>query len=173
MLTNNWEPTVSTGKIRIKIGAIEIDYEGSESFLKQELPDLLSAVSKLHEAIGLPLKQPFDNGASSKTGGNETSNLAKNAMSVTTIAAKIGAKSGSELLLAAGARLSRSGSLTFTRQALLDEMKLAAGFYKATYRSNFSNYLLTLVKDGKFQETSKDSYSLSMATKNEIEAKLV
>jgi hypothetical protein len=34
-----------TSKIRIKLGAIEVEYEGSEQFLKEELPQLLTAVS--------------------------------------------------------------------------------------------------------------------------------
>ncbi len=35
-----------TSKIRIKLGPIEVEYEGSESFLKEELPYLLAAVAK-------------------------------------------------------------------------------------------------------------------------------
>ena len=37
-----------TSKIRIKLGAIEVEYEGSEQFLKEELPQLLTAVSELY-----------------------------------------------------------------------------------------------------------------------------
>jgi hypothetical protein len=35
-------------KIRIKMADIEVEYEGSEAFLKGELPAILDAVSKLH-----------------------------------------------------------------------------------------------------------------------------
>ena len=35
-------------KIRIKLGPIEVEYEGSEAFLKEELPQLLTAVSDLY-----------------------------------------------------------------------------------------------------------------------------
>jgi hypothetical protein len=158
---------MSTGKMKIKIGAIEIEYEGSESFLKQDLPELILAVAKLHESSG-----QSGNSAAVEGATNGGVRAALNALSVTSVAAKLGAKSGSDLVLAAGARLSRGGSLTFARSALLTEMKLANGFYKTTYSSNFSNYLLTLVKEGKLQETAKDVYSLSMAAKTEIEAKL-
>lgn len=34
-------------KIRIKLGAIEIEYEGSENFLRKELPDLVKTVTEL------------------------------------------------------------------------------------------------------------------------------
>lgn len=40
---------MTTSKIRIKLGAIEVEYEGSESFLKEELLALLSAVSDLYQ----------------------------------------------------------------------------------------------------------------------------
>ncbi len=32
-------------KIRIKLGQVEVEYEGSESFLKQELPDLIKTIT--------------------------------------------------------------------------------------------------------------------------------
>jgi hypothetical protein len=41
-----------TSKIKIKMGAIEIDYEGSEEFLKEELPSLLKTVSDLYKSSG-------------------------------------------------------------------------------------------------------------------------
>jgi hypothetical protein len=34
-------------KFKIKLGQIELEYEGSEEFLTKELPELLAAVSKL------------------------------------------------------------------------------------------------------------------------------
>lgn len=151
------------------MGSIEIDYEGSEDFLKQELPAILTAVSNLYKESGITEQAPSAaNGASSVT----PSGAAPIGMSVTTISAKLGVKSGADLALAAAARLTRGGSAAFSRQQLLEEMKGATGFYKTTIRSNLSNYLLTLVKEGKLQETAKDTYSLSMAARTEIEAKL-
>ena len=51
--------------MRIKMGPIEIDYEGSEDFLKQELPAILTAVSTLHKESGLVEDSPA--GASSRS----------------------------------------------------------------------------------------------------------
>ena len=42
-----------TSKIRIKMGFIEVEFEGSEQFLKEELPDLLTGVSQLHSKSSL------------------------------------------------------------------------------------------------------------------------
>jgi hypothetical protein len=157
--------------MRIKMGPIEIEYEGSEDFLKQELTDLLSAVSKLYQDSGLPEGEPTAEPAEAAVATGVQSSRTS-AMTVTTIAAKLGAKSGADLILAAGASLTRVGSETFARQKLLDEMKKATGYYKKSYGSNLSNYLLTLVREGKLQETAKDTYSLNVGTKDEIEAKL-
>ena len=34
----------TASKIKIKMGPLEVEFEGSEAFLKAELPDLLAAV---------------------------------------------------------------------------------------------------------------------------------
>jgi hypothetical protein len=38
-----------TAKIRIKVGDIEIDFEGAESFLDKKLPELISRLSQMSE----------------------------------------------------------------------------------------------------------------------------
>jgi hypothetical protein len=159
---------MSVSKMRIKMGEIEVEYEGSEDFIKQELPEILGAVSKLYQNSGLVRSAASIPIAAQPTG---TASPIQS-LSVTTIAAKLPCKSGPDLILAAATRLSRDGVTSLSRQSILDEIKLATGFYKATYRSNLSNYLLTLVKEGKLQETAKDTYALSASTKTEIEAKL-
>lgn len=49
-----------TSKIRIKMGPIEVEYEGSENFLKEELPELLGTVSNLYKESGLQSKTSFE-----------------------------------------------------------------------------------------------------------------
>ena len=39
-------------KIKIRLGQIEIDYEGAHDFLKQDLPKLLAAVVELRQKAG-------------------------------------------------------------------------------------------------------------------------
>ena len=164
---------MNTAKIRIKMGPIEIDYDGTEDFLKQELSSILMAVSTLYR----------DAGSAFQTQGvaAHTDNVVQQGplvavsnpgMSVKTVAAKLGIKSGPELILAAALRLSRSGVANISRAKLLEEMKQATGYFKTNHTSNLSKSLLTLVKDGKLQETAKDTYALSNATLTELEARL-
>jgi hypothetical protein len=156
-----------TSKIKIKLGLVEVEYEGSEEFLKKELPDLLSAISKLYKESGIPAsgQQPTDQLVSvGSTLGGTTG----------TIAAKLKVSSGSDLAVAAAARLTLGlGQGSFTRDQLLTEMKSASSYCKKNYISNLSNTLNGLVKSAKFVETAKDTYALSAKTKSDLENRLV
>lgn len=162
---------MSTAKMRIKMGPIEVDYEGTEDFLKQELPSILTAISTLYKDAGPALQAAVSTGSAAAAGG-ATPPPENVGMSVTTIAAKLGVKSGSDLILAAATRLTRGGLANFPRAKLLEEMKQATGYFNANHTSNLSKNLLSLIKAGKLQETAKEIYALSTAARTELEARL-
>jgi hypothetical protein len=153
-----------TSKIRIKLGPIEVEYEGTESFLKEELPQLLEAVANLYKQSGIPgMKQ--DSSGSSENGPG----TALLQSTTAAIAAKLGCKTGPELALAAAARLTfAAGKEKFSRKELLSEMQTAAAYYKSSHGSNLSTTLTALIKDGVFLEPAKDTYSLSASKKAEL-----
>jgi hypothetical protein len=169
--------TMTTSKIRIKLGAIEIEYEGSEVFLKEELPQLLSTVSDLYTKSHASLApRSSDPDAESDLPGVSTNGDAKPKLEATTgsIAAKLASKSGSDLVMAAAARLTFVLQLqTFSRQKIIDEMKTASAYYKSTYVNNLSKSLNVLVKDGKLNEPSQGNYALTAASLKELEQRLV
>lgn len=156
-----------TSKIRIKLGPIEVEYEGSETFLKEELPQLLSAVSELYSRSNIPKDvNPDGNPPASPSGGTLQGTTG-------TIAAKLTVKQGPDLILAAAARLHFVvGKQTFSRQEIIDEMKSATAYYKKTYLSNLTGYLNNLMKDGKLLEPSSGTYSLSASTQTDLKARL-
>lgn len=158
-----------TSKIRIKMGPIEIEYEGSETFLKEELPELLAAVSNLYKVSGLS-----EMTATTEPPGEVSCVTPQFQATTGSIAAKLHSKTGSNLIMAAAARLTFvSGKDTFTRKELHNEMKTATAYYKSTYRGgNLSGYLNRLIKDGTLLEPSKDTYALSASMKSELGAKL-
>lgn len=83
-------------------------------------------------------------------------------MTTSTIAAKIRADSGRDLIRAAAAKLELvDGRASYTRQELLGEMQTATSYYKKTYSNNLSGYLNRLVRDDKLREVSKDTYALA------------
>jgi hypothetical protein len=158
-----------TSKIKIKMGAIEIEYEGSEAFLKEELPSLLKAVSDLYQSSG-----PFiEAGSATVELAGSSSGVKKIQGTTATLAAKLGGGSGPELMMSAAARITFVlGKEKFHRKDLLEEIKSASNYYKNTYMSNFSSLLNGLVKTGKLMEPSKDNYSLSADSVKNIGAQL-
>jgi hypothetical protein len=161
-----------TSKIKIKLGPVEVEYEGSEEFLKKELPDLLSAISQLYKESGistLPTPAFGEQHPIGQLGGSSSTVVGTTG----TIAAKMSVSSGPELAIAAAARLMLGlGQGSFTRDQLLTEMKNASSYYKKSYGSNLSNILGRLVKSGKLVETAKDTYALSASTKSDLETRI-
>lgn len=161
-----------SSKLRIRIGEVEIDYEGTEEFLKQELPQLLKTAMELHKASGAT---PASDGNKKKDGAAAGGGGGA-ALSLTTasIAAKLGSKSGSDLLTAAAAHLALvKKTEPFSRQQLLDEMQSATSYYKSSYSPNLSKYIKTAIqKEGPLSETAKNMYALKAAARADLEKKL-
>ena len=73
-------------------------------------------------------------------------------------------------MLAASAQLNlRAGQKTFSRGALLAEMKAAQEYYKPVYGKNLSRYLKNLIKDRQLVQRRPNIYGLTAAARREIE----
>ncbi len=159
-------------KIRIKMGAIEVEYEGSEAFLREELPAFLAAVSELYAKSG---------GSTYQLNGNAEEQLQASAvqnpsieMTTASIASKLGVNSGAQLVLAAAAHLRLvKGMDRFPRKQLTEQMRSASSFFKESYVSNLSKTIQTLMKDDKLNEPSSEVYALTHATEQELRSRLV
>jgi hypothetical protein len=143
-------------KMRAKVGAIEIEFDGEPDFLRDEVPKLLKALSAL--AKEAPAKEVKEAGASSGeapfSGGVQ--------LTTNSIAAKLGVKSGSDLAIAAALELTRMKKKDrFSRQELLDSMKTANSYYRSTYLNNLSSTISRLIKDQRLLEPVKGHFSLS------------
>lgn len=161
-----------SSKLRIKIGDVEIDCEGTEDFLKQELPQLLTTAMELRKAVGKPQISP--NNDKHAQGGIGTGSSEVPSMTTAAIAARIGVNSGSGLLKAAAAHLTLvKGVASYSRQQLLAEMQSATSYYKKNYSPNLSKYIKTaLQKEGFLSETATNSYALTAAASAALEADL-
>lgn len=159
----------SMSKIRIRMGTIEVEYEGSEEFIRTDLPNLLTSLISFHDRIN-----EMDH-SSQPDKFTQLSNKDKvsNHGTTSSIAALIGCDSGPELAIAAAARLVFSCERDeFTRQELHEEMKTAKQYYGKNIGSNLSTTLHNLVKAGKLKETATDTYSLAKSEYSRIEALL-
>lgn len=155
-------------KIRIKVGASEVDYEGSENFLKQELPNLLKILSELskseaHESV--PEDNDSDRSAKTDTGG-------KIQLSTNSIAAKLGASDGRDLIRAAAAHLTFVRKKeTFSRQELLTEMKAATQYFKSSYRKHLTSLLKPMLRQ-ELTEPSTGHFALSAGSRDSLRSRL-
>jgi hypothetical protein len=167
------EDTVAT-KIKIKMGAVEVEYEGEESFLKEELPALLAAITELHRVERAQAKKNGKNDEQGDAGGDQDGDTKTAKVGTTlSVASKLKVKSGTDLILAALVRLALvKQQLSVPRKELLDEMQTATGFYKSSYSGNLTAYLTRLSKADKINEDAADKYSLKEATRKDLESRL-
>ncbi len=154
--------------IRIKLGQLEVDYQGDASFLKEGLVDTIKELLELqkqHPVIGVP-------NATRPRSAHESAAAGTYEHSTDTIANRLNATQGGDLVRAAAAHLHFvKGKPRFTRRELIDEMRTAARHYKRSYDGNMSSYLKTLTGNiDRLRTVSKDTYSLSSKEVRDLEA---
>lgn len=164
-------------KIRIKVGSMELEYEGDPSFLTGGIEALLVTMgdmaAKVPEEvtpqIEAPVQPPPANGVSNGTavvGGQYT-------FSTNTIAAHLEAKTGPELVICAMAQLELvQRKASATRNEILNEMKGATAYYNSNMSGNMSQNLGNLTKAKTIRQIAKDTYALSAKERKRIEAKV-
>lgn len=158
-------------KIRLKIGQLEVEYEGRESFLRDDIFSLMKKLIGFYSehkasipAAPLPAK-------TNSTGSEEP--LSDLDHSTNTIAAHLDVKKGSDLVIAAAAHLGLVKKQdTFKRHEINNEMKGATSYYKASMSTNLSKLLNTLVKSKRLNQTTKGVFALSASEKKALETKL-
>lgn len=159
----------TSSSVRMKLGPVEFECTASEDFLKVELPVLIGGMAQLY-------KEHFSDSVQAEgaqsTATQSTSNGNKIELTTNSIAAKLQAKTGSDLVLAAALRLSRSGKIPFSRADITAKMKEATSYFKQTYINNLSTYIKQLLTAGKLLESAKDTYALSDAAIKELEARV-
>jgi hypothetical protein len=163
-----------TTRIRIRMGPIEVEYEGGEDFLRNELADLISTVLNLYNQSGIQPSSHDQVSIPTLSERVEQPEITVPTGTTATIAAKLACKSGPDLIIATAAHLTFVEQRdSFTRKEILDDMKTATAYFKKSYVNNLSNYLKNLVKDEKLVEVRKDTYALKAETRKELEQQLV
>lgn len=160
-------------RLKAKFGSTEIEYEGSEDFLKTELPQLLQVLS---ESLGKIAPAPGVSPPSNNGNGTDAASPSAPGtleMSTGNIAAKLGCKSGSDLAIAACAHLTLVvGQEVFERKDILEDMKTATAYYEENHSKNLSTTLTSMVKGDKLVERSKNKFAMQASERQRIEAKL-
>ncbi len=155
-------------KIRIRVGNIEIEFEGSEEFIREQIPEILQDVAEIGT---IPLGKEQEEIAD-ELPQEEHDKFAN--LSTTTIARKLGAKTGKDLAIAASAYLTFvENEPAFHRRKILEAMKSATPYYQQNYSKNLSRYFQQLVKDGTLNITASGTYALSAKARKDLEQKIV
>ena len=172
---NNGEVMTSEdiAKIRIKLGTLEIDYEGKSNFITDSLTPITEKLVELYRTCGNALNPQAKDVQSDIPPSNDNAHqLSDN--STSTFATLIGADNGPALVKAAAANLTFTQRKDkFKREELMAEMKNATSFYKKSYISNLSAILARLVKEDEFRHIGENVYALSNKVKQQFEQKLV
>lgn len=161
---------MADAKIRIKVGSMEIEYEGDTAFLNDGLENLLSQVAGMSNSAAEEC-EPIEDDVVSSTASQNGKSTSLPKFSTKSVAAALGAKSCSDLALAALSKLEIvDGAEGATRANILEEMKTASGYYKKSFGSgNLSQALDTLTKNGRLHEMSGNRFALSADEKAKIE----
>jgi hypothetical protein len=146
------QPSLSVSKIRIKLGNIEIDFEGTEEYIRGDLPSLLELICTYSVTSENSLEADIDVEEAEELPANPDPTKQRIEMTTNTIAAKLNVKTGSDLVLAACAHLCLvKGADTFERKNILAEMQTASNYYQQNHSKNLSKSLSSLVKDNKLR----------------------
>ncbi|TAM76243.1 hypothetical protein EPN44_05870 [bacterium] len=153
-------------KLRIKCGAIELDYEGEIAFGKTDVLGMLETLSKLKPVEAVPSvtnEQQPTNGRPAKTGVRSTSDIAK----------KLSVVGGPDMIMAAAASLHFLSKKTeFTTKDLTATMREAKEFFKRSYASNAVASVGRLVKSDDLRALGGERYALSDKSLQSMESRL-
>jgi hypothetical protein len=156
-------------KIRIKLGSIEIDYDGPSEFLDSKLAELVATVVELQSSSDV-LDDDAGNTDGSMT-GQAAGGHANADTSVSTIARRLNVASSRDLLNAAAYTLSLTKP-SFARKELLAQMRNAQSYWKASYAGNLTKDFKRAVKAGELNHVGGTTYSLPHPRKTEVERQL-
>ena len=155
-----------TAKLRVRIAQLEVDFEGPDAYMRNDLPKLIDSLIKSHrELIAAPPASAgvaASKGATAGAAHDETPSISAADASTSSIAAKTGAKTGPDLALCAAASLTvAQGKSEFDRKDILAEMKSASAYYEKNYSANLTKTLDSHVKSGTLKHLAGTKYALS------------
>ncbi len=157
-------------KIRMKVGDVEIEYEGPEDYLRKGIAEIVAATDALH-GKGVP---PSEVAQELETAQLEEASPAPERqplpMNVSSIAKTLRCSTGQDLVVAACASLTLvKQEDVFTREQIRLEMKEARRYYKENYRKSLTKYLNALVRNGVLLEVDEGTYSIPAGTLAQLE----
>lgn len=157
-------------RVRIKLGSVEIEFEGEGDFARSGVLGLLQEALALAPKSVAPVDRIDEHG---DPGAGQAVQEELGGVTVATIAAHLEPRGAQDLILCALARLQLlQGASEVSRDDIWEAMKGATGYFKASMNKNFPRDLARMVKRKKINEVASGMYSLTASTRKELEAKL-
>jgi hypothetical protein len=161
-------------KFRIKLGSLEVDYEGSVEFSKADLMVLLQELHTIRSESPEDETGAQEAGALAEegSGGSQKTNTV-GSLSVSDVAQKLGSSTGPDLVMAAVAKLVLVDKKdTVTRKQILATIRTASAYFKETYSNNLGATLKRLVLDSQLNEAGSNTYGLNVNARKDLVTKL-
>ncbi len=159
-------------KLKIRMGHIEFEYEGDAAYDNEAVKDLFSHMESMMVSVppeAFDTAPPLGNGDA--PAGKETAELSS--LGMNTVAARLDAKSGPDLVMCAAAYLQIcQGKSTFARRELLKAMQEATNYYNIGMNKNFSNSLKALISGKRLNSLAENKMSLAGGEIGSMKAKL-
>ena len=164
--------SVLQSSVRLKMGQMEVEFQGSEAFIREELKDLVSTLADVHKnaALATRLIEESTVPGQLKDLNRPTGDVSDH--TVTSLANKFNCKTESDLVKAAATYLTFvKKTMPFSREELLQAMREGGAYFKDSYSRNLSACLERLVKEDTLR-TQGSGYKLSPKSHAEFEGKL-
>lgn len=158
-------------RLHIKLGQLEVEYEGPSEITKD---DLFALFDKLN-SLPIGVTAPLEGNAAPKEDQSVTEQTKIDInMGMPTICSKLGGKTLTERIFAACASLQIVlNTPAYSAQLIKDEIKKANGYCKAeSDTKNFSKTLKDLVKRGNILQGQGNNYYLSAEKLGELQGRL-
>jgi hypothetical protein len=160
-------------KIHLRAGEVELSLESDNPLAISDIKDFISQIESLAQSLVSPPRQVHVTTNSHATADAQIMlEHAPLQLHVNSVADRIGAKSGPEVVIAAAAHLQiMKSKKSFTRRELIETLKLATNHYNQNIGSNLTAILKTLC-GSKLNQIANDTYSLRSNELSELRGKL-
>ncbi|MEL7683770.1 hypothetical protein AAG594_05475 [Citromicrobium bathyomarinum] len=155
-------------RVKIKVGSVEVEFEGEGEFARSGALDILKEVIRLAPDASWPV---FERDRRAGTLGVVDAATPNRDLTIATIAAHFDPKGTQDLIQCALAKLQIvDGANQATKDEIWECIKGATGYFKSSMNRNFPRDLGRMVKSKKVNEVASGTYSLTALTRKELEA---
>lgn len=173
--------TQQTAKIRIKIGTMEVDYEGDSSFLDGGIEKLLETMAGMahnnfvENQVAAPPAPALQVDASNNEANNwnleQPPLVGSPSFSTSMLASHADAETSADLILCAMAFLELNAKQNpNSSKEIFAEMKNVSTVYNSMMSTNNTKNLRSLAKSKKINEVSSGKFSLGKEERQKFEA---